>query len=117
MFEDFKKEIIHELNDIKVSLNIKTLEKSEQQNNQINFIDYIDEETNRNEEISLYNNTIQKNLKDGNVFFYYWKIENIDNVLQRKNMYLYSPNFQIFGRFYHKFCNLINLNNIWPIRT
>lgn len=84
MFEDFKKEIIHELNDIKVSLNIKTLEKSEQQNNQINFIDYIDEETNRNEEISLYNNTIQKNLKDGNVFFYYWKIENIDNVLQRK---------------------------------
>lgn len=102
LFKEFKTEIIKELHEIRTFLNIKPKDPSllvleplitEESQQIISVNDYI-EDTNRNEEISLYNQSIS----GGNLYYYYWKIENIDSVLQKRNIYIHSSKFQVLGK-------------------
>lgn len=50
----------------------------------------------RTEEILMYNDTIIDS-SEGNKYFYYWKIQNVHELLVKSNMYRSSPDFHILG--------------------
>ncbi|XP_060526800.1 uncharacterized protein LOC132702278 isoform X2 [Cylas formicarius] len=52
------------------------------------------------EEIAVYNDTII-NAREGDVYFYYWRIEEISNTMAKKNLYISSPQFSVLGHTLH----------------
>lgn len=50
------------------------------------------------EEIIQFNNTVvESNI--GNIYFYYWKIQNVKEVLKKSGMYISSSEFFVLGEF------------------
>lgn len=54
------------------------------------------EYTETNAEILERNDTVRRTDR-GNVYTYYWKIENLQNVLYKSDMYITSPSFTVLG--------------------
>ncbi|XP_050506184.1 uncharacterized protein LOC126884295 [Diabrotica virgifera virgifera] len=55
---------------------------------------------NRQQEIDTYNDTVVDSNKGG-IYFYYWNVENIDNILSKDGMYISSPEFFVLGHSLH----------------
>ncbi|XP_030755740.1 uncharacterized protein LOC115882057 [Sitophilus oryzae] len=49
-----------------------------------------------NEEMSMYNDTIVEST-EGDLYFYYWKITEINKLLKKTDIYVSSPNFSVLG--------------------
>lgn len=60
------------------------------------FLKSSDNVSPRMEEILMYNDTIIDS-SEGNTYFYYWKIQNIHELLVKSNMYRSSPDFYVLG--------------------
>lgn len=56
----------------------------------------------RQEELSKYNGTIQIS-NQRKIFYYYWDLRNITDILHMNNTYLQSPYFFAFGKYHHKY--------------
>ncbi|CAG9815289.1 unnamed protein product [Phaedon cochleariae] len=54
----------------------------------------------RNEEIALYNDTVSESNK-GSIYFYYWNVQNVRELLEKEDMYISSPEFNILGHTLH----------------
>ncbi|XP_072384105.1 uncharacterized protein [Diabrotica undecimpunctata] len=55
---------------------------------------------NRQQEIDTYNDTVVDSNKGG-IYFYYWNVENVDNILTKAGMYISSPEFFVLGHSLH----------------
>lgn len=51
-----------------------------------------------NEEIATFNDTVVES-SEGDLYFYYWRILEISNVLKRKDIYISSSPFSVLGRY------------------
>ncbi|XP_050296223.1 uncharacterized protein LOC126736063 [Anthonomus grandis grandis] len=52
------------------------------------------------EEVSVYNDTIVQS-SEGELYFYYWKINGISKVLMKRNLYISSETFSVLGHMLH----------------
>lgn len=98
-----------ELNEIKQLLHTvlgKTYQTTKLENTTLNFKtmkpsiepDYPDDNDwdSEQNEIALFNDTIVDS-SEGPLYFYYWKILDVIQVLRKKNSYVSSPTFELMG--------------------
>lgn len=86
-------------NDVHVSVLTKRtirFEKSQSEDIGTNEIRSFQNRFRRQEEIIKYNDTIQV-LNQRKIYFYYWEIHNVADILQMQNTYVQSPYFSAFG--------------------
>lgn len=62
--------------------------------------DYSNDDSTVNNEILSYNDTIVES-SEGDLYFYYWRIVDVDKVLKKRNIYVSSASFSVLGHSLH----------------
>ncbi|KAJ8935790.1 hypothetical protein NQ314_012640, partial [Rhamnusium bicolor] len=96
---------ILEINGFKIpeAITLKNTPMSDHQDYNKSSINKVENMTNvlvRTEEILMYNNTVMDS-PDSSKYFYYWKIQNIRELLAKTDMYKSSPDFFLLGHTLH----------------